>query len=293
MNIRWSSARTVRAVLAGLAPALLTPLLLAAPAASAATTHASSGDGWVRLAHLSPNTPAVDVYLYSFGNAKAEIVLHHVSYGTVSPFERLGAGDYTVAMRAAGASPKTKPVLSTTIDVAAGHAYTVAGMGPASGLRLVVIPDKLRTPHGKALVRVIQASMQENKVTVSAGHRKLARHLRFAKFTTYKVLKPGSVLIRAVGASEQTSQRIDLAAGTIHTLVVLDEPNGLAIDNLLDASGSKVVPTGGPQTGFGGTAARPGAPMLPWAAIGVAGLLCACAGTFMVSRRRRPALHAR
>ena len=35
----------------------------AAPAASAAS---SSGVGWIRLAHLSPNTPAVDVYLYSF-----------------------------------------------------------------------------------------------------------------------------------------------------------------------------------------------------------------------------------
>jgi hypothetical protein len=279
--------------LAGLAPALLTPLLLAAPAASAATAHHLSGDGWVRLAHLSPNTPAVDVYLYSFGNANAQIVLHHVTYGTVSPFERVASGDYTVAMRAAGATPKSKPVLSTTIDVAAGHAYTVAGMGPASGLRLVVIPDKLRTPHGKALVRVIQASMQENKVTVSAGHKRLASHLRFAKFTTYKVVKPGSVLVRATGASEHASMRIDLAAGTIHTLVVLDEPNGLAIDSLLDAAGSKIDPAGGPQTGLGGTAARPGAPMLPWAAIGFAGLLCACAGAAVASRRRRPAMHAR
>jgi hypothetical protein len=99
--------------------------------------------------------------------------------------------------------------------------------------------------------------------------------------------------VRAVGASEHTAERIDLTAGSIHTLVVLDEPNGLAIDDLLDAAGSKIAPNGGPQTGLGGTAARPGAPMLPWAGIGVAGLLFACAGTVMVSRRRRPAMHAR
>src|SRR5208282_1622114 len=112
-------------------------LLLGIPAA--ATAHASSattGTGWVRLAHLSPDTPAVDVYLYSFGDPSAELVLHHVSYGTVSPYESIAAGDYTVAMRAAGAAATTKPVLSATLTVAPGGAYTVAGLGPESGLRL-------------------------------------------------------------------------------------------------------------------------------------------------------------
>ena len=42
--------------------------------------------GYLRLAHLSPNTPPVDVYLYSFGHARAMIVLKHVGYGTVSPY---------------------------------------------------------------------------------------------------------------------------------------------------------------------------------------------------------------
>jgi hypothetical protein len=295
MEIRRNGARLTRAVLAGLASALLAAPLFATTAALAATatSHPSAGDGWVRLAHLSPNTPAVDVYLYSFGNANAKTVLHHVSYGTVSPYERLAAGDYTVAMRAAGASAKSKPVLSTTINVGAGRSYTVAGMGPASGLRLVVIPDRLRTPRGKALVRVIQASMQQDTVTVTAGHTRLAQHLRFAKVTIFKVVKPGAVLVRARGTSEHIADRIDLTAGSIHTLVVLDEPNGLAIDDLLDAAGSKIAPNGGPQTGLGGTAARPGAPMLPWVAIGVTGLLFACAGSIVVSRRRRPAMHAR
>ena len=110
-------------------PALL--LCLAPKAASAST--ASSGTGWVRLAHLSPNTPAVDVYLYSFGDPSAELVLHHVGYSVVSPYESLAAGDYTVAMRAAGAAATTKPVLSATLTVAPGGAYTVAGLGPESG----------------------------------------------------------------------------------------------------------------------------------------------------------------
>src|SRR5262249_56537366 len=115
-------------------------------------------------AHLSPNPPAVDVYLYSFGNSSAKIVLHHVAYGTVSPYEAVAAGDYSVAMRAAGASATSQPVLSTSVTVKADHAYTVAGMGPKSGLRLQVIDDTLTTPTGKSLVRVIQASAKQQTV---------------------------------------------------------------------------------------------------------------------------------
>jgi len=279
---------TAAAVVAAAAAALTLGLLSSAPFASAST-----GVGWIRLAHLSPNTPAVDVYLYSFRDPNAKIVLHHVSYGTVSGFEQVAAGDYTVAMRAAGASPGSKPVLSTAVDVLSGHAYTVAGMGPASGLRLQIIPDRLTTPRGKALVRVIQASLNQDVVTVKAGHTTLAKHLKFASVTGYRVVKPGTWQIRVVGSSERATVSQPLMAGSLYTLVVLDENGTLAIDPLLDAKGSTVAPAGAPATGFGGTAAHPGAALLPWAAIGLAGLVTAGGGLVLVSRRRRPALHAR
>ncbi len=264
------------------------PLALATPAASAAD-HV----GWIRLAHLSPNTPAVDVYLYSFGNPSAEVVVKHVPYGTISGFQQVAAGDYTVAMRAAGAPAKSKPVLSTAVDVIAGHAYTVAGMGPASGLRLQVIPDVLSTPSGKALVRVIQASMQQTTVSVTANGSKIAKHLKFASVTSFRAVSPGTFTIHAAGSSESATSTISLAAGSVHTLVVLDEPGELSIDNLLDSAGSSGVPAGAPATGMGGTAPRAGAALLPWAAAAIGGLMLAAGGTTLVSRRRRPALHAR
>lgn len=280
---RIAAAATVAAV--GLS---ISQLAVAAPFASAST-----GVGWIRLAHLSPNTPAVDVYLYSFGNSNAEIVLKHVSYGTVSPFEQVAAGDYTVAMRAAGAAASTKPVLSTAVDIKNGKAYTVAGLGPYSGLRLQVIPDRLTTPKGKSLVRVIQASMSEDVVTVTAGGAKVATSLKFGNLTSYVPVKPGTWTVRVTGSSAKASKSVTLAAGSLHTLVVLDVHGKLAIDDLMDAEGSKVDPAGAPQTGFGGTAAQPGAALLPWAAAGLAGLLAAGTGLVLVSRRRRPALHAR
>ena len=289
-----SASLTARVVRMAAAAALatfglaVTQVAVAAPFASA-----SSQVGWIRLAHLSPNTPAVDVYLYPFGNPKAQLVLHHVAYGTVSGFEQVAAGDYTVAMRLAGKRPRSKPVLSTAVDITAGHAYTVAGLGPASGLRLEVIPDELTTPKGKALVRVIQASMQQPTVTVTAAGTTLASKLNFASVTSFVAVSPGTWSVQATGSSESTTASITLSAGTIHTIVVLDEPGKLVLDDLLDAAGSKVEPAGAPRTGFGGTAAHPGTALVPWAAAALAGLAITVTATTMLTRRRRPALHAR
>ena len=155
--------------------------------AAASAASASTGTGYLRLAHLSPN--------YSFGDSSAMVVLHHVAYGDVSAYESVASGEYTVAMRAAGASASSKPVLSTTIDVVSGDAYTVAGVGPFAGLKLQVLDDRLTTPTHKALVRVIQASMHQTSVTVTAGSKTLGRDLNFTTVTRYKAVNPGTVTV--------------------------------------------------------------------------------------------------
>jgi Domain of unknown function (DUF4397) len=274
--IRW-------AILLMAVPALL--LCLIPKAASAAT--ASAGTGWVRLAHLSPNTPAVDVYLYSFGDSSAELVLHHVGYGVVSPYESLAAGDYTVAMRAAGAGPATKPVLSATLTVTRGGAYTVAGLGPESGLRLQVLTDRLSTPPGKALVRVIQASLQQHVVTVTWNGEPAVTNLAFGSVSSYQAVAPATAALHVSGESETGNAMITLAAGSVHTLVVLDGSKGLVLDNFLDAAGSGDAPAGGVSTGFGGTAPTVPSPM-PWVYLIGAGLVLAAAGGLAASRRPHP-----
>jgi hypothetical protein len=262
-------------------------LLLGVPAAAAAhASSATTGTGWIRLAHLSPNTPAVDVYLYSFGNSDAQIVLHHVAYGTVSPYEAVSAGDYSVAMRAAGASATSQPVLSTSVTIDADHAYTVAGMGPESGLRLQVMDDDLTTPPGKALVRVIQASLKQNKVSVTWNGSTAVNGLAFGSVSGYQAVTPGTAALHVAGSSENTNSTVTLAAGTVHTVVVLDGSKGLVLDNFTDAAGSGNAPAGAAATGFGGTAPR-GSSALPWMALIGGGLLLAAAGGLAAKRRPR------
>jgi hypothetical protein len=281
--------------LAVVASGALIALTAAAGPAVAATAHtpASSGYGWVRLAHLSPNTPPVDVYLYSYGKPNAMIVLHHVSYGTVSPYERVRHGEYTVAMRGVGASPSSTPVLSSNLMVHPGHAYTVAGMGPYKALHLQVLDDQLTTPKGKSLVRVIQASLKEHHVTVTAGRSTLADNLAFASVTRYGTDRTGTWMVHAKGGTESWSGQVTLTPGTIHTLVVLDSSTGLSVTDLTDAAGSSVMPNGGAATGLGGTAPAPGSSPLPWLAALVAGALLTLAGGYRLRQVRAVARHAR
>jgi Domain of unknown function (DUF4397) len=247
---------------------------------------ASPGTGWVRLAHLSPNAPAVDVYLYSFGDPSARLVLHHVSYGTVSPYQEVPAGDYTVSMRAAGAASTARPLLSTGFQVSGGDAYTVAGMGPAAGLRLQVLRDTLAVPKGGVLVRVIQASLRQHVVTVTLGGRVLARRLRFGSVAPYRAVAAGTRIVHVAGSGETASLGLSMRADTIHTLVVLDGAGHLRITSLEDAAGSLVRPIGGAATGLGGTAPRPGSSPLPWVAVIGAGVLLAGAGARRYRRVR-------
>jgi len=249
-------------------------LLLGIPAAATASaSSATTGTGWIRLAHLSPNTPPVDVYLYSFGNSNAQIVLHHVAYGTVSPYEAVTAGDYSVAMRAAGASASSQPVLSTSVTIKADHAYTVAGMGPKSGLRLQVMDDQLTTPSGKGLVRVIQASLKEQTVKVTCGGQTIVPKATFASVSSYQAIPPGTWTMAAIGSGTTAKEVVPVAAGTVHTLVVLDGSSGLEMISLVDAAGAGQPPVGGVTTGFGGTAGHgPGSPA-PWLALIGAGML--------------------
>jgi len=278
----------LRKVLA--ASALSVSLLTIAAPSAVPPSSAGPGIGWLRLAHLSPNTPAVDVYLYSFADPAARVVLRHVSYGTVSPYLPVTAGQYTVAMRAAGAAAASSPVLSTAVRVRIGYAYTVAGMGPRAGLRLQVFSDLLIAPPGQVMIRVIQASMRQHLVTVRAGARVLAHDLAFGSATSYQAVGPGTVTVRAIGTTERTLLTATWPAGSIHTLVVLDDPGHLTIVNLVDAAGSAVLPAGGPATGLGGTAPRPGTSTVPWLVTAATGVLLTLAGLAR-SRRAGRAAH--
>jgi len=257
----------------------------ASPAASAATV--AGQDGWVRIAHLSPAAPAMDIYLYPFGNPGHPVVLRDVSYGNVSAYLPVSPGQYTVAMRGFGAPASSHPALQTSFTVGAGTAYTVGALGPDPGLRVEILQDQMAAATGRALVRVIQASLKENQVTVSLGSGVLTQKLQFGAATTYTAVPAGQRTVQLTAPGAQTSTPVTLTAGTIHTIVVLDGTAGLKVDDLTDAVGSQLAPKGGAAAGFGGTAAHGPASAAPWLLTIAFGALLTTAGLARLRRPRR------
>ena len=266
----------------------VTALLSGPVAAGAAISPAAANQGWVRCANLAPGTPQ-DVYLYPFGNPDHPIVLTHegYGYGSVSDYMPVSAGQYTVAMRPAGASAASPPSISVSFMVSAGSNYTVASIGPATARRLEVLQDQMAGAAGsKVLVRVIQASLKQPRVTVSVGSGILASQLAFGAASAYQAVPPGTPTVTFSTPGGQVAMPVTLAAGSVHTIVVLDGASGLRIDNLTDAAGSPDVPRGGAATGLGGTALGGSPALTPWLATLVGGLLLAAAGAFGLRRSR-------
>ncbi|MHA6763676.1 DUF4397 domain-containing protein [Streptacidiphilus sp. PAMC 29251] len=271
-----------------LAAGLGTAWLVGPAAASAPRATAWSG-GWLRLAHFSPGTPAVDVYLYPYGGSDAALVLKHVSYGDASPYESVATGQYTVAMRLAGASSSVQPVISSTVDVERGKAYTVAGLGPTKALQLETLPDQLTAPSGEAGVRVIQASLTQPNVTVHVASQDQSS-LRFPTSTPYRTVPAGSTTVKVTAGAASTTRTVDFAGRSTHTLVVLSSANAAPkLVDLTDSAGPANQPKGGVAAGLGGAAAAPASSAIPAIAGWGAALLAGAVVALFAARRLRRA----
>jgi hypothetical protein len=255
---------------------------------------AAEDDGLLRLAHLSPDTPAVDVYVDSVadpGDGAALLTLPGVSYGTISDYRGVPAGVYTVSMRQAGADPADPPVLSTTVQIDSDDARTVAGVGRFADLGLEVLEDDLTlAPPGQARMRVISAAATAPTLDAAVAGTDLATGLAFAEAGDYATVPGDAGSVRITVDGRPSDLPLDLAAGSVYSVFVLDRPEGgLTVRTVLDAAGSGMVPAGGVEAGAGGTAAVDRDPAILGGAVG----LTVLAGLLLARRSHRgPARHA-
>ena len=291
------SRLTRRAPLLALLWAGLCALALSAVPAASAAPAPPADTGLVRMMHLSPDTPSVDAYIDSVSAPGTGVVLPAVSYGDVSPYQSLPAGTYTVSARAAGADPASPPALATTVTVTGGTATTIAGVGRFADLSFAVLPDDLSLPPaGQSRARVINAAATGSPLDLAlAGGSTLARGVPFADSTDYVDVPGGAGTLTVTGTGvSQADLPVDLAAGSVYTVLVLDEADGLAVTTALDAASPGVVPVGGVEAGAGGAAAGPdgGVPAGPLALAALA--LTALLVTLRVRlpRRGRAPRHA-
>ena len=241
---------------------LLLALVGLAPSATPASAK-DSGSGWIRLAHLSPDTPSVNVSLTSFGDSKTMLKLSDVGYGDVSAYQKVPAGRYVASMTPAGGTAESTPSITQAVTVGDGRAYTVAAVGDNANLRGTVLDDDLRTPEaGSAKVRLLQAAVSAPTATVTAvGGPVLAQDAAFGSSTGYATIEAGvwDVQIAPAGATAPVDAKVTAQPGSVNTIVLLDGPSGQVTAKVVkDASASPKAPKKGTgvETGGGGTATR-------------------------------------
>ncbi|WP_051386311.1 DUF4397 domain-containing protein [Actinokineospora inagensis] len=253
-------------------------------ALGAAPAQAATGT-YLRLAHLSPDTPAVDVTVTNFAKPDWSVKLNGVAYGAVSAYQRVDPGTYTVAMRPAGADPSTPPVISATLQAGDGRAYTVAGLGKFASLALKVLDDDITLPpSGQARMRVVNAAPSAGDLDIDRAGVAVIEKASFGQATNYSLVPSGSTVLQVVPKNTSpTDLPVSLDPGGVYTVLVLEKNGGLTAEVKADAKGAEVIPAGGVETGGGGTSPVTIAALVLVVLTGAVGVL------FVSSLRRRRA----
>lgn len=130
-------------------------------------TPAQTGSAMVRVAHLSPNAPNVDVYV------DGSAVLEDVPFGAVSDYLTLPAGAYTVEITAAGDADTS--VFEGEVTVEGDTSYTVAAIGELGEEGdqpfepLILVDDNSDPGSDMARVRAVHASPDAPTVDVTVA----------------------------------------------------------------------------------------------------------------------------
>ncbi|MEZ3114364.1 DUF4397 domain-containing protein [Halobaculum sp. MBLA0147] len=217
-----------------------------------AATETSGPTGSIRVAHLSPNAPNVDVFV------DGSAVLEDVPYGTVSGYLAVPAGDREVEIRPVGGDAA---VFSGSVSVAADSAYTVAATGEVGeeadeSFAPVVTTDDLDDPGSDtARVGLLHASPDAPAVdvTLASSGDAVFDGVAFGETATVEV-PAGEYRLEVRGTTESNDGDVvaafdvELAGGRVYSafatgyLTADDEPDDPPFDvELIDDTGEREV----------------------------------------------------
>jgi len=173
----------------------------------------------LRVAHLSPDAPNVDVYV------DGDAVLEDVPYRAVSEYLELAPGTYDVMITAAG--DQDTVVFDDELEVPEGD-FTVAALGELAeenqSFAPAVFEDDLSDPGEMARVRLVHASPDAPAVdvTVHESGDALFEDVAFGEAATAEV-PAGSYTLEVRPATENNDGDVvatfdvELMAGTVYS----------------------------------------------------------------------------
>jgi hypothetical protein len=199
--------------LATLAVAVL-PLTLAACSDDASPTAPSPAAAQVRVAHLSPDAPPVDVYV------NGTRALSGAAFKDVSSYLAVPAGAVNLRVTPAGAT--SPAVIDANVNLREGAHYTVAATGLLAGIQPLVLEDD-RGTTGQAKVRFVHASPDAPAVDIAvSGGPVLFSNVPFRGNTAYPQVSPSTYDLEARPAGTPTValkvEDVTLRPGTNYTI---------------------------------------------------------------------------
>jgi hypothetical protein len=183
----------------------------------------------LRVAHLSPDAPAVDIWV------NGAVVLEDVPFKAVSDYLEVPAGEYRIQVTPTGAEEPV--VIDATVELGINKAYTVAATGLlATDLAPIVLMDDLSTLSDMAKVRFVHTSPDAPSVDVGvSGGPVLFRDTEFREAGEYLKVPGGlyNLEVRLAGTMNVALPLpgVQLANGTNYTIFAI----GLAGDGTLMA----------------------------------------------------------
>jgi hypothetical protein len=190
----------------------------------------AEGDAMLRVAHLAPDAPNVDVAVDEMA------VLTDVPFETVREYLSLETGDHQVTVTPTGGDD---PVFDATVALESGP-QTAAAIGEVSGNNQeftvsLLTDDDTTAAAGSTNVRVVHAVPDAPPVDVTAGEAIIADGLAFGEAGEYVAvpsdtnaieLRPDNLSNDAEPAATLDVDLTDRAAQTIFATGYLDPPNG-------------------------------------------------------------------
>jgi hypothetical protein len=213
--------------------------VMAVPAMAAADNH--EDEAKVRVAHFSPDAPAVDVY------ANGGAILSDVPFGVISEYLEVPGGTYTIEVVAAGADPADGAVIGPVdLEFGAGTMTTVAATNTLENIEAQVIADAPMPQDGIAQVRVVHFSADAPAVDIALdGGDVVVENLEYPNATeAYLDLPEGEydLEIRPTGTTDVAFDidPLDLPGDTSFTVFAIGSlaDGSFTVLPVIDASGA-------------------------------------------------------
>lgn len=219
---------------------------------------AQSGTGLLRLAHLAPSTPAVDLYVQD-EDARPTKVAGDVTYRELSPYLSQPAGTYSVQARPAGSPADSPTLFDVAVEVPTGAAQTAAFVDtyPGAPPQPQVLDDQTAPASpGTAMMRVVQAAAGLGPVDVTVeGGPDLARTLFYGSATPYATMPARTWTLQVRSRQgNATTLTVPVTGTSVSSLVITrKDDGGLAAQVVPDAPSAVATPAPGTGSAPGGT----------------------------------------